>query len=83
MFYCLTKNILVFNRYGFRSEYTTTDCLVDLVEEIIKALVEEKCYYLSAISQLARKLFIKALYQFYFMYSTEQRKIEQRECQIR
>ena len=42
IFYCLTENILVSNQYGFRSGYNTTDCLVDLIDEITKALDEEK-----------------------------------------
>ena len=42
IFYCLTENILVSNQYGFRSGYSTTDCLVDLLDEITKALDEEK-----------------------------------------
>ena len=28
--------------YGFRSGYNTIDCLVDLIDEIMKALDEEK-----------------------------------------
>ena len=42
IFYCLTENILVPNQYGFRSGYNTTNCLVDLIDEITKALDEEK-----------------------------------------
>ena len=38
----LTENILVSKQYGFRSGYDTTDCLVDLIDEITKALDEEK-----------------------------------------
>lgn len=41
-FYCLTENILASNQYGFRSGYNTTDCLVGLIDEITKALNEEK-----------------------------------------
>ena len=35
------EDILVTNKYGFRSGMTTVDCLVDLIDEITKALDEE------------------------------------------
>ena len=53
IFYCLTENILVSNQYGFRSGYNTTDCLVDLTDEITKALDEEK-YAVSIFLDLSK-----------------------------
>ena len=53
IFYCLTENILVSNQYGFRSGYNTTDCLVDLTDEITKALDEEK-YAVSLFLDLSK-----------------------------
>ena len=53
IFYCLTENILVSNQYGFRSGYNTTDCLVDLTDEIAKALDEEK-YAVSLFLDLSK-----------------------------
>ena len=53
IFYCLTENILVSNQYGFRSEYNTTDCLADLIDEITKALDEEK-YAVSLFLDLSK-----------------------------
>ena len=49
IFYCLTENILVSNRSG----YNTTDCLVDLIDEITKALDEEK-YAVSIFLNLSK-----------------------------
>ena len=40
-FYLTYEDILVPNQYGFRSGMTTVDCLVDLIDEITKALDEE------------------------------------------
>ena len=51
--YCLTENILVPNQYGFRSGYNTIDCLVDLIDEITKALDEEK-YAVSLFLDLSK-----------------------------
>ena len=53
MFYCLTENILVSNQYGFRSGHNTTDCLVDLIDEVTKALGEEK-YAVSIFLDLSK-----------------------------
>ena len=53
IFYCLTENILVPNQYGFRSGYNTVDCLVDLIDEITKALDEEK-YAVSLFLDLSK-----------------------------
>ena len=53
MFYCLTENILVSNQYGFRSGPNTTDCLVDLIDEVTKALGEEK-YAVSIFLDLSK-----------------------------
>ena len=53
IFYCLTENILVSNQYGFRSGYNTTDCLVDLIDEISKAFHEEK-YAVSIFLDLSK-----------------------------
>ena len=36
IFYCRTENILVSNQYGFRSEYNTTDCLVEITKPLTK-----------------------------------------------
>ena len=52
-FSCLTENILASNQCGFRSGYNTTDCLVDLIEEITKALDEEK-YAVSIFLDLSK-----------------------------
>ena len=49
IFYCLTENILVSNQYG----YNTTDCLVDLIDAITKALDEEK-YAVSIFLDLSK-----------------------------
>ena len=49
----MTENILVSNQYGFRSGSTTTDCLVELMDEITKALDEEK-YAVSIFLDLSR-----------------------------
>jgi len=38
IFHLSVENILVPNQYGFRKGLTTTDCLVDLLEEITSAL---------------------------------------------
>ena len=53
IFYCLTEKILVSNQYGFRSGYNTTDCLVNLIDEITKALDEGK-YALSIFLDLSK-----------------------------
>ena len=53
IFYCLTENILVSNQYDFRSGYNTTDCFVDLIDEITKALDEEK-YAVSLFLDLSK-----------------------------
>ena len=53
IFYCLTENILVSNQYGFQSRYNTTDCLVDLIDEIMKALDEGK-YAVSIFLDLSK-----------------------------
>ena len=52
-FYCLTENILASNQYGFRSGYNTTVCLVDLIDEVTKALDEEK-YAVSIFLDLSK-----------------------------
>ena len=41
-YYCLTENIVASNQYGFRSGYNTTVCLVDLIDEVTKALDEDE-----------------------------------------
>ena len=46
MVYFTTENILIPNQYGFRSDNTSIDCLVDLIDEITLAL-DEGCYALS------------------------------------
>jgi len=49
----MTENILVSNQYSFRSGSTTTDCLVELMVEITKALDEEK-YAVSIFLDLSK-----------------------------
>ena len=53
--YFMTKDILVPNEYGFRSGSTTTDFSVELMDEIIKALGEEK-YAISIFLDLSKAL---------------------------
>ena len=55
-FYCLTEDILASNQYVFRSGYNTTVCLVDLIDEVTKALDEEK-YAVSIFLDLISKAF--------------------------
>ena len=52
-FYFTTENLLVSNQYGFRSGNTTTDCLVDLVDEVTRALDEGK-YAVSLFLDLSK-----------------------------
>ena len=49
----MIENILVSNQYGFRSGSTTTDCLVELMDEITKAIDEEK-YAVSIFLDLSK-----------------------------
>ena len=42
-FYLTYEDSLVPNQYDFRTGMTTVDCLVDLIDEITKALDEENC----------------------------------------
>ena len=44
---------MVPNQYGFRSGVTTVDCLVDLIDEITKALDEEN-YAISIFLDLSK-----------------------------
>ena len=53
IFDCLTENILVSNQYAFRSGYNTTDRLVDLIDDITKALNKEK-YAVSIFLDLSK-----------------------------
>ena len=55
-FYRLTEDILASNQYVFRSGYNTTVCLVDLIDEVTKALDEEK-YAVSIFLDLISKAF--------------------------
>ena len=50
-FYFTIENILIPNQYGFRSDNTTTDCLVELIDEITLAL-DEGCYAVSLFLDL-------------------------------
>ena len=52
-FYLTYKDILVPKQYGFRSCMTTVDCLVDLKDEITKAL-DEKNYAISIFLDLSK-----------------------------
>ena len=52
-FYFMTEDILVSNQYGFRSGSTTTDCLVELMDEITRALDEGK-YAVSIFLDLSK-----------------------------
>ena len=53
LFYLTYEDILVPNQYGFRSGMTTVDCLVDLIDEITKALDEEN-YAISIFLDLSK-----------------------------
>ena len=53
MFYFTIENILIPNQYGFRSDNTTTDCLVDLIDEKTLAL-DEGCYAVSLFLDLSK-----------------------------
>ena len=52
-FYFTIENILIPKQYGFRSDNTTTDCLVDLIDEITLAL-DEGCYAVSLFLDLSK-----------------------------
>ena len=53
MFYFTIENILIPNQYGFRSDNTKTDCLVDLIDEITLAL-DEGYYAVSLFLDLSK-----------------------------
>lgn len=40
IFYFTTENILVSNQFGLRAGKTTTDCFVDLGDDVTKAIGE-------------------------------------------
>ena len=48
-----TENIIVSNQLGFRAGKTTTDCLVDLVDDITKA-IDEGSYAVSIFLDLSK-----------------------------
>ena len=52
-FYLTYEDVLVPNQYGFRSGMTTVDCLVDLIDEIKKAL-DEGNYAISIFLDLSK-----------------------------
>ena len=53
IFHLNTENILVSNQFGFRAGKTTTDCLVDLVDDIAKA-IDEGSYAVSIFLDLSK-----------------------------
>ena len=53
IFHFNTENILVSNQFGFRARKTTTDCLVDLVDDITKA-IDEGSYAVSIFLDLSK-----------------------------
>ena len=53
IFHFNTENILVSNQFGFRAGKTTTDCLVDLVDDITKA-IDEGSYAVSIFLDLSK-----------------------------
>ena len=53
MYYLTTERILVSNQYGFRPGNSTTDCFVDLIDEITRALDEES-YAVSLFLDLSK-----------------------------
>ena len=53
IFHFNTENILVSNQFGFRARKTTTDCLVDLVDDITKA-IDAGSYALSTFLDLSK-----------------------------
>ena len=52
-FFCQTENILASNQYVFQSGYNTTVFLIDLIDEVTKALDEEK-YAVSIFLDLSK-----------------------------
>lgn len=48
-----TENIIVSNQLGFRAGKTTTDCLVDPVDDITKA-IDEGSYVVSMFIDLSK-----------------------------
>ena len=56
VFYLTFEDILVPNQHGFRSSKTTVDCLVDLRDEIKKALDEES-YAISIFLDLSEAFY--------------------------
>ena len=55
IFHFNTENILVSNQFGFRARKTTTDCLVDLVDDITKA-IDEGSYSVSIFLDLSKAI---------------------------
>ena len=53
IFHFNTENILVSNQFGFRAGKTTTDCLVDLVDDITK-VIDEGSYAVSIFLDLSK-----------------------------
>ena len=53
IFHFNTENIFVTNQFGFRVRKTTTDCLVDLVDDITKA-IDEGSYAVSIFLDLSK-----------------------------
>ena len=53
IFHLNTENILVSNQLGFRAGKTTTDCLVDLVDDITK-VIDEGSYAVSIFLDLSK-----------------------------
>ena len=53
IFHFNRENILVWNQFGFRAGKTATDCLVDLVDDITKA-IDEGSYAVSIFLDLSK-----------------------------
>ena len=53
MFYFMNGNMISSNQYGFRTGFTTSDCLIDLIEEITSFLDQGR-YVVSLFLDLSK-----------------------------